>query len=229
MTLDGTFCRQGRQVDTFKRLTWQIAKQVGRLSFLAAFGINSTASPSSPAQIKSWDDFWENWGETNLPWLSCAGPSNIGVDRETEITDRRPQIKTGEGGSQRWRTGRKFKQIFLNLSRDLFTSRYSLILQAAGHPRFGSKAWPHKSPARKDQRLVPDELTPPTWTRAMVASTRWCGNSWINAAIIREFPPRRNCPGNLEFGAKMWENPKACPKNKSLIYERTFSIKNPNV
>ena len=161
MTLDGTFCRQGRQVDTFKRLTWQIAKQVGRLSFLAAFGINSTASPSSPAQIKSWDDFWENWGETNLPWLSCAGPSNIGVDRETEITDRRPQIKTGEGGSQRWRTGRKFKQIFLNLSRDLFTSRYSLILQAAGHPRFGSKAWPHKSPARKDQRLVPDELTPP--------------------------------------------------------------------
>ena len=32
--------------------------------------------------------------------------------------------------------------------------------------------------------------------------TRWFGNSWINAAIIREFPPQRNCPGNLEFGAK---------------------------
>ena len=99
---------------------------------------------------------------------------------------------------------------------------FQIFINPASSWRFGSKAWPHKSPARKDQRLVPDELTPPTWIPAIVASTRWCGNSWINAAIIREFPPRRNCPGNLEFGAKMRENPKACPKNKSQIYKKNI-------
>ena len=50
--------------------------------------------------------------QTNLPLLSSAGQSDIGVDREGKIVDRRPKIKTGVGKSKMQRG--KFKQISLS-------------------------------------------------------------------------------------------------------------------
>ena len=61
--------------------------------------------------------------QTNLPWLSSAGQqSDIEVDREGKIVDRRPKIKTGVGKSKMQRG--KFKQISLSsVPPDVYVQR----------------------------------------------------------------------------------------------------------
>ena len=93
----------------------------------------STASHFSSADLKfkmTWGRE-EGSGQTNLPWLSWAGQSDIGVDREGEDRGQTSQDKGGSrGGSQRCRVGKNSNKSLPHLfCLDMFTSRWSLILQ----------------------------------------------------------------------------------------------------
>ena len=92
------------------------------------FSVSNSAFPFSSADLKFKMTLGreEGSGQTNLPWLSCVGQPDIGVDRGGKIGDRRPKIKTGVewGGSQRCREGKNSNKSLPHLfCLDMFTSR----------------------------------------------------------------------------------------------------------